>query len=326
MIGESRTGARSSRLLAALSLVALALCAAPPSARSQQGESEPRRGLIIGEGSVASRQVVAMGRDLEVRGEAAADVAAIGGSVAVSGRVRGDVIVLGGDARLESHATVGGDVFVLGGELEIEPGARIEGRSVAYPTISSAWVILLGGPTLGQPTLSPVVVGAKLALVAAWLVWTFLMFGVSGREVLSTSRGIRQEPFRNFFVGLSGTLAIFLTALLFSAFAAAFVGVPLLLLSVLIALLLKMWGMAALFHALGEWLLERFGRRWTPLNAALLGLCLLGLLKLLPWGGAWSWTLASLIGVGASLTTKFGRREPWFEAPLAPSRAIDARP
>jgi hypothetical protein len=298
--------------------------AAVAGAASEAGETG--RALTIGEGSVASRQVVAMGRDLEVRGEAASDVAAIGGSVEVSGRVRGDVIVLGGNARLGSRAQVGGDVFVLGGELEAEPGARIEGRSVAYPTISSAWVILLGGPTLGQGTLSPVVVGAKLALVAAWLVWTFLLFAVGGRELLSTSRGVRREPFRNFFVGLSGTLALFLTALLFSAFAAVLVGVPLLLLAVLIALLLKLWGMAAVFHALGEWLLERFGQRWTPLNAALVGLCALGVLKLLPWVGAWSWTVASLIGVGASLTTKFGRLEPWFESSPAAAPAIDASP
>lgn len=337
MNAESPRGTRPPTLFERLALPAVALClglfvagggeaqSAEP-AKPAEPDQGSARALTIGAGSVASRQVVAMGRDLEVQGEAAADVAAISGSVRVTGRVRGDVIVLGGDARLGSDAQVGGDVFVLGGELEAAPGARIDGRSVAYPTISSAWVILLGGPALGQSTMSPVVVGAKLALVAGWLAWTFLLFAVSGRELLSTSHGIAQEPFRNFFVGLTGTLAIFLTALLFSAFAAVFVGVPLLLLAVLIALLLKLWGMAAVFHALGDWVLGRFGKRWMPLNAALVGLCLLGVAKLVPWVGGWSWTVASLIGVGASLTTKFGRREPWFEASLRPSQALDARP
>ena len=90
----------------------------------------------------------------------------------------------------------------------------------------------------------------------------------------------------------------------------------------LVALLLKLWGMVAVFHALGDWVLSRvLHRRWIPLNAAILGLVLLGVLKLIPWVGAWSWTVASLIGVGASLTTKFGRREPWFETALVSPRA-----
>lgn len=305
---------------AALSALFLLTLAASSSAREVEDAAQPS-GLVIGEGSVASRQVVALGRDLQVDGEAAADVAAINGSVEVTGRVRGDVIVLGGDANLGSSAHVGGDVFVLGGRLEADPGARIDGRSVAYPTVGSAWVILLGGPSLGQPTVSPVVIGAKMALMAAWLAWTLLLFAIGGRGVLSSSEGIQQEPFRNFFVGLSGVLALFLSALLFSAFAAVLVGVPLLLMVVLVAVLLKLWGMVALFHALGQWVLTRLlKRRWIPLNAAILGLCLLGLLKLVPWVGAWTWTVASLIGIGASLTTKFGRREPWFESAISPVR------
>ena len=39
----------------------------------------------------------------------------------------------------------------------------------------------------------------------------------------------------------------------------------------------------------------------------------LGLLKFDPWIGVWTWTVATFIGVGASLTTKLGRREPWIE-------------
>ncbi len=295
-------------------LPVLLLSFAAEAGASPTDEAAAHRGLVIGAGSVASRQVVALGRDLQVDGEAAADVAAINGSVEVTGSVRGDVIVLGGDARLGSDAWVGGDVFVLGGKLAAAPGARIDGRSVAYPTLGSAWVILLGGPSLGQPSVSPVVVGAKLALIAGWLAWTLLLFAIGGRGLLSTSEAIREEPFRSFFVGLSGVLALFLTALLCSAFAAALVGVPLLLLVVLVALLLKLWGMAALFHALGHWLAGRLSkRRWMPLNAAVLGLCVLGAIKILPWVGAWAWTVASFIAVGASLTTKFGRREPWFE-------------
>jgi len=275
--------------------------------------AEPPTALTIEEGSVARSQVVALGRDLMVAGEAAADVVSINGSSRITGKVAGDVIVLGGDARLSSTARVEGDVFVLGGRLEAEQGARIEGRSVSYPTISSAWLTLIEGPSLGLSATSPVVLGAKLALLAAWLTLTLLLLATSGRGVLSTSEQVRIEPLRNFFVGLTAVLALTMTGLFFSAFAAAVVGVPLLVLVVMLALMLKLWGMVAVFHAAGAWLgTHIFRRRFLALNCAVVGLLFLGSIKMIPWVGTWVWTVATFIAVGASLSTKFGRREPWF--------------
>jgi len=263
---------------------------------------------------VARSQVVAVGRDLRVDGEAAADVVAINGTALINGKVVGDVIVLGGDALLSSSARVEGDVFVLGGRLQAEQGARIEGRSVSYPTISSAWLTLIEGPSLGLSATSPVILGAKLALLAAWLTLTLLLLATSGRGVLSTSEQVRVEPLRNFFVGLTAVLALTMTGLFFSAFAAAIVGVPLLVLVVMLALMLKLWGMVAVFHAIGDWLGQQvFRRRFLALNCAAIGLLVLGTIKMIPWVGTWVWTVATLIAVGASLSTKFGRREPWFD-------------
>lgn len=275
--------------------------------------ADPEAAMVLAEGSVAHRQLVAVGRDLEVRGEAWGDVAAFDGAVRVSGSVDGDVIVLGGGAELAATARVAGDVFTLGGAVTAAPGAQIAGRTVAYPDAAAAWVTLLEGPAIGLPATSPLVLGGKLALVAAWLVLTLIFFAASGRQVLSTSAGVAAAPFRSFFTGIVGVLALTLTALLFSAFAAALVGLPLLALAVLLALVLKLWGMVAVFHALGDWLGRRvFRRAPRSLNAATLGLVALGILKLVPYLGIWVWSIATFIGVGATLSTKFGRREPWF--------------
>ena len=273
--------------------------------------------VVIEADSLAARQVIALGRDLVVRGTVTSDGAVVGADALVTGEVRGDLIVLGGNARLGPAARIGGDAFVLGGRLETERGARIDGRSVSYPTIGSAWLTLLEGPSLGLSPVSPIVLGAKLALLAGWVALTLLLFAVAGGGVLSTSRSVGEEPFRNFFVGLTGVLAAFLTALLFAALAATVAGAPMLVLVVLVALLLKLWGMTAVFHALGAWVLARLGKRLTPLNAALVGLLILGTIKLIPYVGTWCWTVATFIGVGAALTTKFGRREPWFEPAAA---------
>lgn len=275
---------------------------------------EPPPALVIAEGSVARNQVVALGRDLSIAGVAQSDVAAINGSVSLAGRVEGDVIVMGGDAVLAGGAVVEGDVFVLGGRLESHEGARIDGRAVSYPSLSSAWLTLLEGPSLGLSPVSPVVLGAKLALLAAWLALALLLFATSGRGVMSTSDAVALEPLRCFLVGLTGVVTLTFTALFFSAFASGVIGLPLLVLVVLTAFLLKLWGMVAVFHALGRWVARlMFRRLLLPLNSTVLGLLILGGLKFVPWIGTWAWTAATLIGVGASLTTKFGRREPWFE-------------
>jgi hypothetical protein len=292
-------------------MTVLLLLAAPAAAQSDAGGREAA--LRIEAGSVA-HQLVGVGRDVVVAGEALADVAALDGSVDVSGSVTGDVVVLRGDVRLAPTARVGGDVFVVGGTIRAARGARIGGRMVSYPNASSAWLTLLEGPTIGLGFASRLVLGAKLALLAAWAALLLLFFAASGRQVLETAGGVRREPFRSFFVGLTGIISLVLTGLFFSAFARGVVGVPLLILVVLLAMVLKLWGMVAVFYALGDWISRHIlRRRFRPLNAATIGLLVLGAIKFLPWFGVLAWTTATLIGVGAALSTKFGRREPWFE-------------
>ena len=279
-----------------------------------EGPSGPDEPALRLEAGSTTQQLVGVGRDVIVAGEVLTDVAALEGSVDVSGRVTGDVVVLRGDVRLAPTARIGGDVFVVGGSVRAAHGAQVGGRMVSYPTASHAWLTLLEGPSIGLGFASRLVLGTKLALVAAWAALLLLFFAASGRQVLETANGVRREPFRSFFVGLTGVVTLLLTGLFFSAFARGVIGVPLLALVVLLALVLKLWGMVAVFHALGDWLSRRLlRRRFRPLNAATLGLLVLGAVKFLPWFGVMAWTMATLIGIGAALSTKFGRREPWFD-------------
>ena len=265
--------------------------------------------------AVAEGQVLALGRDLVVRGQARSGVAAIGGSAYLSGDVRGDVIVLGGDAVLESGARVTGDVLVLGGTIQTATGASISGRSVAYPAASSAWLVLAEGPALGVPAWSPLVLGAKLALTAAWMVVAMVLLATAAPAVRSTAERVAREPLRNFAIGLVAVLTMLLGTLFLSTFVHVLIGAPLLVLVVLVALLLKLWGLVAVFCWFGS-LLQRGFRTTssTTLERVVLGLLVLGAIKLLPWVGTWAWTAATLIGVGASISSKFGSQEDWLEA------------
>jgi hypothetical protein len=311
---------RSALLVTALAgVAALASLPATPAAAAPEpleGRSRHHEEVLrLEHGSIAREQVVALERDLLVEGEALSDVVAVDGTVSVSGSVGGDVIVLSGDARLLAGGRVDGDVFVLGGDVTTDPGATIAGRTVAYPSVSRAWLTLLEGPSLGLSSASPLVVGAKLALLCGWLVLLLLLFATAGREVLATSESVLADPFRNFLVGLTAILSLALTGLFLTSLAAGVLGIPLLFLAVFVGLLLKLWGMVAVFHALGDWVSRHLLRgRLLPLSAATVGLLVLGVAKLVPWVGIWTWTVATIIGVGAALSTKLGRREPWLAA------------
>ncbi len=270
--------------------------------------------LRLERGAIARHQLVAVARDIEVDGEALADVAALQGSVLVAGHVKGDVIVIGGNAHLGPRAAVDGDISVMGGVIQADPGARIGGRSVSYPNASPSLMTFIEGPSLGLDATSPLVLGAKLALLAAWAALLLLLFAASGRQMLETADDVRQEPFMSFFTGLTGVAALVLTALAFNVFLGGLAWAPMLALMALLLLVLKLWGMVAVFYALGDWLAQRVLRRaLRPLNAATVGLLVMGLVKFLPYVGVWVWTAATLIGIGATLSTKFGRRELWFD-------------
>jgi hypothetical protein len=295
-----------------LSLPLLALLASPAAAQAPRPAGEPA--LRLEAGSTTGQQLVAIGRDVSVEGEALSDVAALDGSVDVSGKVDGSVIVLRGDARLAPTARVAGDVYVVGGRIRAARGAQTGGRMVSYPNASNAWLTLLEGPSIGLGFASRLVLGAKLALLASWALLLLLFFAASGRQLIETAEGVRREPFRSFFVGLTGVVCLVLTALFLTAFARGILGVPFVALIVLLGVVLKLWGTVAVFYALGDWLSRQvFRRRFQPLNAATIGLLVLGAVKFLPWLGVLAWYVVTLIGVGAALSTKLGRREPWFE-------------
>ena len=149
----------------ALTALYFGATALTPPVGAAEAPSPGKEALILEQGAVARQQLVAVGRDLTLAGEALADVAVISGAAQVSGSIAGDLIVLSGDARLAPTARVDGDVFALGGRVIAEPGARIGGRTASYPTFSAAWLTLLEGPSLGLEASSPLVLGGKLGVL-----------------------------------------------------------------------------------------------------------------------------------------------------------------
>lgn len=283
-------------------------CAAP---ESSAGAGAPA--VVVAPDAVARDQVVAIGRDLELRGEARSDAVVLNGDARIDGVVQGDVIVLGGDVELGPLARLFGDVFVLGGRVDAASGAAVEGRTVAYPRAPSSLLVLAEGPVLGRAALSPAVALLNLALLLAWLLVTLVLVAGFDRALTSTAQSVLERPFRNFFTGLVAVLAVAVTFAVLTAAAPALVGAPLLAVCGVAILLCKLWGTAAVFLAVGARLLpDRLGLTGRPLAAALCGLLALGLVKMAPWAGGWTWTVVTCVGIGAALDSRLGRRDRWF--------------
>ena len=203
------------------------------------------------------------------------------------------------------------------------PGARIEGRSVAYPTVSKAWTTLLEGPSLGLPAGSPVVIAATLGLIAAWLAVTLVLFAAFPRQLVAASDEMRREPLLCFGSGLVAVLAALLTVLLLAEALPAPLSLPMVVVLALAAIAARLWGVVALFHFLGRSVLVALGRRRAPaLHAATAGLALLAVAKLLPWIGVAVWGAATFVGVGAALRTRFGREPEPAKVDLALSSLV----
>lgn len=259
---------------------------------------DAEQALVLGADGTAARELVAVGRDLVIHGTVLGNAAVLQGNALVSGSVRGDLVVLEGDALLHGDARIGGDLVVLGGELEAADTSRVEGRILVYPTASRALLALAEVPSLGGRA---VLLSARLGLLLAWWLAGTLLMAVFARSLVRTGAVAGARPLSSFVVGLSLLCAAALGLILLAGVAPALVSLPLLVLVVLAAFTFKVWGTVALIAAFGAWLGGRFARRLDPLGRYLLGLAVLGGVKLLPWVGAVAWSAVTLVGIGATL-------------------------
>ncbi len=145
---------------------------------------------------------------------------------------------------------------------------------------------------------------------------------VSGREVRLSSIEMRASSLHCFVLGLVAFTSFVLTAIMFSYLVPYLVGIPLLAALAVFAILTKIYGMVAVFHSVGTLVAgsrtreQLASRKWLRGDTAMvvIGVLILGAIRLIPVLGTIAWSGASIFGIGVALATKFGRREPWFLA------------
>ena len=160
----------------------------------------------------------------------------------------------------------------------------------------------------------------SVSLLFVWIITAIVVTLMSGREIRYSSIELRTSPLHCFALGLVAVTSFVLTAILFSYLIPFVVGIPLLVALSVFAVLTKVYGTIAVFHAVGTIVAgarsrdDMARRRWLrgDLAMVVIGVLLLGAIRLIPIVGPIVWGIASVFGVGTALATKFGRREPWF--------------
>lgn len=160
------------------------------------------------------------------------------------------------------------------------------------------------------------------SLLAIWMFAAVALTLLSGREIRYSSLEMRASALHCFALGLVAVTSFVLTAIVFSYLIPYHVGIPLLFALGVFAILTKIYGTIAVFHAIGTLVAgarnrDQLARRqWLrgDLAMVVIGVLILGAIRLIPIVGPIIWGLASVFGIGTALATKFGRREPWFLA------------
>jgi hypothetical protein len=270
--------------------------------------------------------IVAFSRDVHVSRAVPGDVVVLNGSVTIDQPVDGDVVVLGGAVTFGMAGVVAGDLVCIGGNVT---GAerRVRGELYAPGSFNDAMANALPGANRKR-LLVILAVALKLTLLLLWMFATILVTLLAGKEVRQASIEVRASPLHTFAVGLVAYTSFILTAILFSTLVPFLIGVPLLVLLAVFAVVAKIFGTIAVFHCLGTVLAgarsrdQLASRRFLrgDLAMAIVGLILLGAIRMIPLVGTIIWGVVSLFGMGTTLATAFGRREPWFLA----ARAVES--
>lgn len=276
-----------------------------------------------GEQQVASSGVTSLGESLLIEEPIAGNIQLLGGDILVESRIEGDVIAFGADITIGTEGTVAGDVFALGGNVSGAFG-NVRGTIFAPRSVAAALEgAAAGSRTIVSATSQPfslVTIALKLSLLLIWLFAAVVIVVTDGKGVRVTSLEVRASAFHSILLGLVAFTSFVLTAVVFSYLVPYGIGIFLLLALGLFAVVTKIYGMIAIFHAVGTWIarpesreeLQRRGWLKGDLAMVVLGLLFLGALRMIPVVGNIIWMIASLVGVGVALSTRFGRREPAF--------------
>lgn len=295
-------------LLLLLSAVARPLCA------SERAESQLQRDIYVAAGETAREHLVVLGGVIRIDGTAQRDVIAIGGSVEINGTAAGNVVCIGASLSLGPSAHVQRDAICIGPKPLRAEGSRVDGQFVFIATPKELHEEILSSFPINpfDYKWSPLIIGLKLVVLFCWFLIGAVVTLAFPVQVRYAADEIKTHWLRFFLTGFIWILACIVVAVVFGLLCVILIGIPLLLLLIVFAVMIKVFGNVAVYYLLGTRVLKALKWGGTPdVTAVLAGLALLGLLSFMPVVGTIVWTAIGILGMGAALSTKFGTGQPW---------------
>jgi hypothetical protein len=271
-------------------------------------------------GATEDKSIIKIGSDVTIEaGQKARNVVTIGGQITVSGSVDESVVAIGGSVVLTKTALVGGNVIALGGVIVVARDATVGGSiteinsSNLYDTLTTA----LSSEWEGWSWIFAII---SLSIFIVILVLAILIVALLPRPVRIISEAINENTFKVILCGLLGLVLIAPLAILLTI---SVVGIALIPLEVIIVVCSTVLGFIAVGQMVGSKLLHLF-KRPNPgmIRETFWGLIILWLIGWVPYVGWMVKAIAIVIGLGATLITRFGTHQGWRCVPPPPPAGI----
>jgi len=257
----------------------------------------------------SDKNIVKIGSDVTIeKGQKVHSVVAIGGQITVSGAVEKSVVAVGGSVVLTKTAVVKGNVISLGGVIVMARDAEVRGdlteinSNNLYETLTTA----LSSEWEGWSWIFAVI---SLSIFLVILVLALLIAALLPKPVRIVSEAIRENTFKVILCGILGLVLIAPLALLLTI---SVVGIALIPLEVIFVVCSVLLGFIAVGQLIGAKLL-RFLKRSEPgiVRETFWGLVILWLIGWIPYVGWMVKAIAIVIGLGATLVSRFGTHRGW---------------
>jgi hypothetical protein len=257
----------------------------------------------------SDKNIVKIGSDVTIeKGQKVHSVVAIGGQITVSGAVEKSVVAVGGSVVLTKTAVVKGNVISLGGVIVMARDAEVRGdlteinSNNLYETLTTA----LSSEWEGWSWIFAVI---SLSIFLVILVLALLIAALLPKPVRIVSEAIRENTFKVILCGILGLVLIAPLALLLTI---SVVGIALIPLEVIFVVCSVLLGFIAVGQLIGAKLL-RLLKRSEPgiVRETFWGLVILWLIGWIPYVGWMVKAIAIVIGLGATLVSRFGTHRGW---------------
>jgi len=257
----------------------------------------------------APGSITSVRRDIVVSQDVPGRVVSVLADVRIAARVSGDVIVWGGNVSFAPGGAVAGDLVVFGGDIELPEGttvAPVEGRVSTPGSLLHLYLSeMRRAPWEGSAVGTSVLSGLHLLALAAWLAVALALLWFFSSPPSRAAMLAGEDWSGSLLAGALGVLTLFLAAGAALALLPAPLGIPIALASAAVAVVAKVFGMAALFLLLGQKIVKSVAPARRPVALAA-GFAVLGGISLLPFVGALVWSVASIVAVGVALVSRFG--------------------